>query len=333
MVPLDIWLLRAMFLGSIQSIGNFDPRLSVQALARSVGVSRVTVRRRLARWRDEGFCKRVTAFPNPDALGTSFQMQAVVLDRGRTRSRSESALVDVLEPAFLYQSEDVYNPVLLAESREVSDRRQKRLRDIEGVHVLCPPLPFPCASSSVPLGLRDWKIIRSLRRFPVPDWPAVSKEVGVTVRGLQRRVARLMHGSALMFHPELDFRRSPGAVAWVGVLFGMNVDRSQFEADMVRRYPDLLRVEPVFPFENVLPPSDRPPVDGRFPFFLPVANAAAGDQLRHDLMTVPGVVDVVVGFPTRNFSIPHAFGTRIEAAIGRLEPSVRLGREPHSVSV
>ncbi len=245
MDSLDIRLLRAMFVGNILSIGGFDPRLSIQELARSVGASRVTVRRRLARWRDEGFCKRVTTFPNPDALGTSFQMQSIALDRGRTRSRSETALVDLLEPAFLFQSEDIYTPVLIVEAPKVSDRRQSSLREVDGVNVLCPPLPFPCPSSSVPLGLRDWKIIRSMRRFPFPDWPAVSKEVGLTVRGLQRRVARLTQGNALMFHPELDFRRSSSPVAWVGVLFGRDVEKALFEKDMIQRYPDLLRVEPI----------------------------------------------------------------------------------------
>ncbi|MGP8076438.1 MAG: hypothetical protein ACLP8Y_06890 [Thermoplasmata archaeon] len=128
-----------------------------------------------------------------------------------------------------------------------------------------------------------------------------------------------MDGKALLFHPELDFRRSSGSVAWVGILFGRGVDGARFEADMVQRFPDLLRVESVFPFEHVLPPSDRPPIGGRFPFFLPVATAAAGEQLRRDVLTIPGVVDVVVGFPTKNISLPRAFDTRIEAVIDREE--------------
>jgi len=315
MDSLDIRLFRAMFPGNVMAIRAFDPRLSVQDLARSAGLSRVTVRRRLARWRDEGFWRNVVAFPNPDALGTSFQMQSVVLEPGRTRSRSERALIDLLEPAFLFQSDDVYNPLFLAEAREISDRRQGRFREVNGSHVLCPPLDFPFVSSSMTLGLRDWKIIRSLRRFPGPDWGAVANDVGVSLRGLQRRVARLMEGRALFFFPDVDFRRSPGSVAWVGIMFGKGADTVRLETEITQRFPNLFRVDPIFPFEHVLPPSDRPPIGGRFPFFLPVPSASSGDQLRRDFLTLPGVVDVVVGFPTQNISLPRAFDTRIEAAI------------------
>ena len=318
MDPLDIRLFRAMFPGNVMGIQSFDPRVSVQDLSRATGASRITVRRRLARWRDEGFWTGVVAFPNPDMLGTSFQMQSIVLEPGRSRSRSERALIDVLEPVFLFQTDDVYNPILLAEPREASDRRQRRFQEIEGGNILCPPLELPFVTSSITLGINDWRIIQSFRRFPGPDWQAVANDVGVTLRALQRRVARLMQGGALFFFPDVDFRRSPGTIAWVGILFGKGVDPAQLEAGISERYPDLFRVDPVFPFENVLPPSDRPAIGGRFPFFLPVPSASSGDRLRRDFMTVPGVIDVVVGFPTQNISFPRAFDTRIETAIDRL---------------
>jgi hypothetical protein len=315
MDSLDCRLYRAMFSGNVQSIHGFDPRLSVQDLSRSTGISRVTVRRRLARWRDDGFWKGVVAFPNPDTLGTFFQMQSVKLEPGRGRSRSESALIDLLRPALLFQSEDVYNPLLLAEPRATSERRQREFQERGGGRALCPPLDFPMPASTVRLALRDWKIIRSLRRFPHPDWPAVAKEVGITLRGVQRRVTRLMQGKALCFFPELDFRRSPGTFAWIGILFGVGVDSARLRADLTQRFPDLVRVEPVFPFEHILPPSDRPTIGGRFPFQISVASASVADQLRRDLIMIPGVVDVLVGFPTQNFSVPEVFDTRIDAAI------------------
>jgi len=317
MDSLDCRLFRAMFSGNVQTIHGFDPRLSVQSLSRSTGLSRVTVRRRLALWKVEGFWKSVIAFPNPDALGASFQMQSVLLEPGRGRSRSERALIDQLEPVLLFQSEDVYNPLLLSEPRAISERRQRDFQEGGGGRALCPPVNFPIPSSTVPLGLRDWKIIQSLRRFPHPDWPAVAKDAGVTLRSLQRRVARLMEGKALCFFPETDFRRSPGTVAWIGILFGMGVDAARLEADLTQRFPDLMCVEPVFPFEHILPPSDRPKIGGRFPFQIPVPSASVADQLRRDLMMIPGVVDVLVGFPTQMISVPRVLDARIEAAIDR----------------
>jgi DNA-binding Lrp family transcriptional regulator len=319
MDSLDIRLYRAMFPGSMFTIAGIDPRLTIQELSKGASASRVTVRTRLSRWRDGGFWKNVVAYPNPDALGTSFQMGAVMLEPGRHRVRAESALVDMLEPAFLFQADDLYNPVYLKQPDGIAEGRQQRFLEVDGCHVTCPPVDLPFPPSTQPLGLRDWEIIRSLRRAREPNWPTVAEEVGVTVRGLQRRVARLIEGKALFFFPEVDFRCLPGSTAWVGILFAEGVDTARLQAEVVQRYPDLFRVEPVFPFELMLPSSGRPPIGGRFPFFVPVPSASSGDRLRRDFQTIPGVVDVVVGFPTQNISVPRAFDIPIEAAIKRLK--------------
>jgi hypothetical protein len=123
-----------------------------------------------------------------------------------------------------------------------------------------------------------------------------------------------MEGDALFFHPELDFRRSGGTVAWVGLLVAPGVDTARLEAEVTQRYPELLRINSVFPFEVFLPPG-LPPIGGRFPFFLPVRSASSGDQLRRDFIEVPGVVEVLVGFPTQNTSNPRRFDALIGAAM------------------
>jgi len=313
-------LLRSMFPSHVFALSGIDPRTSVQDLSRSTHASRVTVRRRLARWREEGFWKSVVAFPNPNAFGTNFQMQSFVLERGQERTRLESALNEVFQPVFLFQTEDVYNPVVLAESVEESARRQRVFRDTGSGVANCPPLEVPFPSSGMRLTPRDWQIIAALRRASGTDWATVAKDVGVTVRGLERRVARLMAEHALFFFPELDFRRSPGSVAWVGALFARSADARRLESDLARRYPDLLPVEPIFPFEVLLPPAVRPAFGGSFAFLLSVPSASTGDQLRRDIGAIPGVVHVLVGFPTQNLHFPQAFDGRIELA--------RAGRGP-----
>jgi len=328
MDSLDIRLLRGMFRENLFSLAGVDPRQPAQGLARYASASRLTVRRRLARWREEGFWKGLVAFPNPDVLGTSLQMQSIVLDPGRTQTQCESAMIDLLQPAFLFQAEGFYNPVLLAAPREISDERQRKFGEVGGCRATSPPLDIPFMSSSVAFTLRDWEILRALRRHSTLDWPAVARDVGLTVRGLQRRVSRLIEGQALFFYPELDFRRSPGTTAWVGLLFGHGADVERLQAEVVRRLPDLFRVEPVFPFELMIPSSGRPSIGGRFPFFLPVPSASSGDQLRRDFLELPGVVDVIVGFPTQNTAVPRPFDVAIDAAIDRAErerASVRIG--------
>ena len=130
-------------------------------------------------------------------------------------------------------------------------------------------------------------------------------------------MGRLLAAHALFFFPELDFRRSPGSVAWVGVLFDTNVDPNQLSSELVHRYPDLFPVEIVFPFEYLLPPARRSSVGGRFPFFLPVPSASTGDQLGRDIGSIPGVMETLVGFPTQNTSIPGSFDARIAGEMAR----------------
>jgi len=308
-------LLRSMFPEHIFALSGIDPRTSVQSLSRATSASRVTVRRRLAQWQEDGFWRSVVAFPNPDLLGTNFQMQSFVLERGRERSRLERSLHDIFEPVFLFQTEDVYNPVFLASSAEDSQRRQKAFGDTTSGVPNCPPIDVPFPASGLRPTPRDWQIVTALRRSPGPDWAAVARQVGVTVRAVERRVARLMEEHALFFFPQLDFRRSPGSVAWVGVLFARSADARRLEADLARRYPDLLPVEPIFPFEVLLPASVRPVFGGSFAFLLPVASASTGDLLRREIGALPGVVQVLVGFPTQNLHFPQAFDRRIALAM------------------
>jgi len=315
MDSLDIRLLRALFPGGVFALSGVDPRPSMQKLARVVGASRVTVRRRLTRWKEGGFWKGLVTFPNPDALGSSFLMQSFTLRHGHDLGRIERSLVDIFEPVFLFQTEQVFNTVLLAEPREASERRQRAFRATGVGRANGPPFDIAFPQSTVRLGPRDWRILRALRKSPDPDWVAVASEVGVTVRGLERRIGRLRAGNALFFFPELDFRRSHGSVTWVGVLFGTGTDTKRLEKELARRYPDLLEIEPIFPIELLLPPSLRSGVAGSFSFFLPVPSASTGDQLRRDIGAVPGVAEVLVGFPTHNSTGSRMLDHRIQAVL------------------
>src|SRR5271170_788753 len=115
MDSLDIRLLRAMFREHVYEFRGVDPRLTVQTLSRTVDASRLTVQRRLLRWREEGFWRGVVAFPNPDLFHASFQMQGIFLVTERDRARLERSIDRLLRSVFVFQADDVYTPVLLAE--------------------------------------------------------------------------------------------------------------------------------------------------------------------------------------------------------------------------
>lgn len=330
MDSVDVRLIRAMYLDGTFQLRGVDPRLTARSLGQKVGANRITVARRLALWRSEGFYRGVTVFPNPDALGTSFQMQGLILEPSRNRHRLESALDDVLDCALVTQTEDFYAVILLKESASQERRRQKALEELGICRIISPPLDVPFLPSEVSLGPRDWQILRALRKLREPDWKVVAHEVGVTVRGLQRRITRLIDGRALFFFPSLDFRRSPGTVAMVGILTRVGADTTRVRAEVERRHPDLLPVEKVFPFEKFLPPGDLPPVGGGIPFWLPVPAASSADELRREFCAMPDVLEVIISFPTQNYALPRAFERRIELAAAASGSSPGLApRAPH----
>lgn len=308
---LDIRLLRAMCKEGKFSLQGIDPRRSIFALARGAGTSRVTVRRRLAQWRTDGFWKGVLTFPNPDLLGTRFEMQAFLLEAGPNRSHLETALRETLQPLMVFQVESFYTPLLLSNGAAESARRQHDFAKASACRVLSAPREVGFPGSEIPLGPRDWRILRALRRRSEPDWALAAISVGMTVRGFERRVDRLMRANALFFHPLLDFRRLRTTIAWVGLIYRKGYDAPTIWADIKQLSPEVLPIDPIFPLETFFPAEDRSAVGGSLIFFLPLASAAIADQLRRDFGSIEGVMDVMVSFPTQSWSVPGALNSKI----------------------
>ncbi len=314
MDTLDLRLLRAQFVGEAYTLRGVDPRRSILGLARKVGASRVTVGRRLTRWEVDGFWNGLLTYPNPDALGARWQVQPLFLENGRIRKRFESAIQGILEPFLTFQIGDLYGSLTMEEDPKETARRQLAFRKASGSHVVAPVLDVPFPGSGLRLAPRDWKILRALRRSLDPDWTRVAQEVGMTLRGLERRVDRLMSSNALFFQPLLDFRRLPVSVAWVGLLYGPRADPQQVWAAVERLHPDAFRVDPPVPVDVFLPPEGRPPTGGAVTFFVTVTSGSSGDQVRQNFEEIPGVVHVIVGYPTRNATVARGLDARIARA-------------------
>ncbi len=320
MESLDLRLLRALFVGEEYSLRGIDPRCSILGLARKVGVSRLTVSRRLARWRADGFWKGIIAYPNADALGARFQLQPLLLEDPRARDRFETAIQEVLAPLLAFQIEALYGVLSLTEPPRDAARRQRAFERLSGHRIGFPHFEVPFPSSDLPLTARDWKILRALRQYSEPDWTRIAADVGMTVRGLERRVKRLMSANALFFQPLVDFRRLPVSVAWVTARYGTDVDPHQFWDLVKARHPDVLRVEPAVPPEMLRLDESRPPSGGTFSFFLSVPSGSSADAVRREIAQLPGALDVVVGFPTQNMTAPGELDDRIARAAAGTRP-------------
>ncbi len=308
---LDIRLLRALSKEGSFSLQGIDPRRSILSLARRSETSRVTVRKRLAQWRTDGFWKGILTFPNPDLLGTRFEMQAFLLEAGPNRSHLEAALRETLQPLIVFQVESFYTPLLLSNGTAESARRQHDFAKSGACRVLSAPWSVEFPASEIPLGPRDWQILRALGRRPDPDWALTAIEVGMTVRGLERRVDRLMRSNALFFHPLLDFRRLRTTIAWVGLIYRKGYDAPTIWAEIEQISPEVLRIDPIFPLETFFPADACSAVGGTLLFFVPLVAASTADQLRRDFGNIEGVMDVIVSFPTQSWSIPGVLNCKI----------------------
>ncbi len=317
MESLDVRLLRAQFLDEAYTIRGIHPRNSAVGLARRVGASRITIRRRLARWRTEGFWNGIVTFPNPEALGARFQLQPLLLESDRDQYRLETAIRETLEPLLTFQIGGFYGALTLTESPQNAARRQRTLEKASGCRVITPPFDIPFPKSEVDLTARDWKILRSFRRSRELDWARTAEEAGMTLRSLERRVDRLMGANALFFQPLLDFRRLPASVAWVSLLYGTEIDPRRFWSQLTQSHPDVLGIDPAVPVEIFLPASGRPPSGGAVSFFLPVASGSSADQVRRELSSLPGVVEVQVGFPTQCTTVAKGVDDRIARVMKR----------------
>jgi DNA-binding Lrp family transcriptional regulator len=317
MESLDLRLLRAIFRGGEYSHYGIEPRTSVLGLARDLHSSRVTISRRLERWRTQGFWNGVAVYPNPDALGVRFQMQTIVLDAGRNRRRLEAAVEEHLRPFLTFQTENLYAPVLIVDNARKLRASQRSFAAAWTNSVAGPPFDVEFPPSGVSLGSRDWKIVQAFRRGPERNWVTIADEVGVTCRSLERRVDRLIERSALFFFPLLDWRRLDVSVVWTGILYRKGANPNQIWATARANHPDILPLCDGFRVELYLPAEILEQMGGRMLFFVPTRSGSSVDELRREFSAIDGVLEVLAAFPAQVTTSPARIDALIEAAAQR----------------
>jgi DNA-binding Lrp family transcriptional regulator len=317
MESLDLRLLRAIFRRGEYSHLGIEPRKSVVSLAREVHTSRITVRRRLERWRTQGFWNGVAVYPNPDSLGVRFQMQTVVLDADRNRRELESAMLEHLRPFLTFQTESLYAPVLIFENARQSAESQRAFAAAWNHSKVSPPFDVTFPPSARVFTYRDWRIVQALRRGPERSWVTIADEAGVTPRGLERRVVQLVENNALFFFPLLDWRHLDYSIVWTGLLYCRGVDSSRLWDDVRANHPDVLPLDNRFLVENYLPPEIRDQMGGRLLFFVPTRSGSSVDELRREFTEMDGVIDVLAAFPAQVTTLPVQIDSLIESAVGR----------------
>ncbi len=212
MDSVDAALLRELWRGGSLGMVRHDPRLSLNALARSVNLDRSSVRARLQRWRSEGFLIGFHAVVNPSLFGYTVTGSGIRVEDPREKAVARAALAEV-EEAFAWI--DHVGPWIGVASIVSSPMHARTLEEVyarlPGVDEATPLFDSRWPRTDVGLTALDWRIMRALRHEPEAKLQDIASKVAVSPATVTRRHARLVQGNAVMVLPELDFTHYTGA--------------------------------------------------------------------------------------------------------------------------
>lgn len=196
MDPLDLQVMRRMGVAPFLVWPHPPSSIRPAALAKALGVSTDTVKRRLSALGKAGVFHGIQVFPNPRYLGlrtASFHFRM-----GSTRGRMPAEEV-AAEPGVLGVFDMVGGDRCLdvafaddAGRRDLCDRLAKRL-GVPASHFVDFPTPAP----QMELTPMDWRILHALRRKPGTTTEAAARSLGLSPRTVKRRFDRMAAAGAL----------------------------------------------------------------------------------------------------------------------------------------
>ena len=170
-----------------------------------------TVRYRINRMYRTGALKGSDVFPNPNLVGVKFGVYVVDVSPGlrkaeavRELERVDGAVIihDFLGSlawvGFLYEDDRSYS------------RRLEEFSKIAGAEGVFSPILYP--PCGVSLTRREAGLVLRLSRGKFESYGGLARELGVSVRTLERMLSKLVREGALFSLPRVDYRKMTGCV-------------------------------------------------------------------------------------------------------------------------
>src|SRR5580658_4469554 len=194
---------------------GFDPRKSPEVIARRLGVSPATVRRRFADWRSSGFMLGYDVLPHPGLLGGRLAARLLEFPDAVALERAVRPLSLVDGVVQLCPSRNTLLVVYFVESESQTDRRLLQLRDLSGTGAIGPEMSFDFPPCTRRMSHADWRLVRALRHAPEAKLAELADAVGQSQRTTSRRFNSLLDAGAIIFDPILDDARFTETLAVV----------------------------------------------------------------------------------------------------------------------
>ncbi len=201
-----------------KEVGNphtlqWNVRESYASIARRIGVSEETVRKRIKRAEKRGSIMGWRVLPSPNLIGC---VDAYVdLEVGNLERKQE--IISQLKLL-----EGVIN-ILNLEGRGLfvlfdSEPGEALARKTQLIGSICGTNKFTTWNSSIPdcdlnLSGTDWRIVWAIRDDPRKSLSQIARDVGVTVRTVNRRLGLLTERRAIFLVGLPNFRQTPGVAA------------------------------------------------------------------------------------------------------------------------
>ena len=208
---LDFDILREVMVGDAPYLRS--DRVSLQSLARAVGVHRSTVADRMAKWNRLGFLSEWTIDVDPAALGlVGAHVHFDSTAQPRERSLHLAALVEGVAGVLAFDQGYV-GVIFMADSPGALTRTETLLARIleaeRSSRIVDTAVDYP-DSPPVRLSPIDAKLLNILLRDSRQTPAAVAKKAHVTVRTVERRLERLREAGVYYVRPNFHFARVPG---------------------------------------------------------------------------------------------------------------------------
>jgi DNA-binding Lrp family transcriptional regulator len=278
------------------------PHPPVNAIAKSLGVARATVWRRLREWEKSGFVAGSEVFPNPRLLGVGLVGYRVIIPDTEARQAFAEELEQVDGVVF-----GVVNVGGSADIIAVSDlpasraRREERLRRISGVKSVDRGTQVwfpPCLRKVSP---EDWRFINEVRRHPTWSVKQLADALDISTKTASKRYLALRTDRALLALPVEDFAKFNGVVAGGILILAPGAEAPRVRRAVEQRMPDALIVGSW---------GQDPAVPSPIVAFLQLVQKASDTEAAAAL-AIPGVARQETFYPGTARAYRHWFDARL----------------------
>jgi DNA-binding Lrp family transcriptional regulator len=310
---LDFAILRE-FSGEGSAVLGHDPRRSPEVIAKRLGVSPATVRRRLTAWRAGGFLRGFDVLPHPGLLGGRWASRIIEFLNPIAQERAIQSLSLIDGVVQIVPARTTLCVVYFVDSESQAERRMKQLQGTEGVKEIGPEMCFEFPPCSRRMSRRDWRLVLALRRNPEASLAELAAQVGQSTSTTSRRFDSLLDEGAMMFDPIFEFSHFSQTLAILVATVGAPGRREEIECQILALHPLSI------PSWSPTPPESRGQTS-TLSVWVTARTTAEVDELAARVAHIPGVTHVLLWYGRSTWPIRSWLNERIETVLRLSNPA------------